>query len=97
VFPGCIVEARVVAMFQMTDEAGGDDKLLCVPAGDGRWDHIQDLEDVPAYELDAIKHFFVHYKDLEPGKYVKAADWVGREKAEAELQASVERFKTSGH
>ncbi len=47
--------------------------------------------------LDAIKHFFVHYKDLEPGKYVKAADWVGREKAEAELQASVERFKTAGH
>ena len=93
VFPGCIVEARPVAMFQMTDEAGGDDKLLCVPAGDVRWDHIQDLDDVPAFELEAIKHFFVHYKDLEPGKYVKAADWVGREKAEAELQASVERFK----
>ena len=42
-----------------------------------------------------MKQFFVHYKDLEPGKYVKAADWVGREKAEAELQASVERFKAS--
>jgi inorganic pyrophosphatase len=89
VFPGCIIEARPVAMFQMTDEAGGDDKLLCVPAGDVRWNHIQDL--------DAIKHFFVHYKDLEPGKYVKAADWVGRDKAEAELQASIERFKSSGH
>src|SRR6185437_7845415 len=50
----------------------------------------QDLGDVPAYELEAIKHFFVHYKDLEPGKYVKAADWVGREKAEAELRASVD-------
>ncbi len=48
VFPGCIVEARPVAMFQMTDEAGGDDKVLCVPAGDPRWDHIQDLGDVPA-------------------------------------------------
>ena len=44
VFPGCIVEARPVGMFQMTDEAGGDDKVLCVPAGDPRWDHIQDLE-----------------------------------------------------
>ena len=62
-----------------------------------RWDHIQDLGDVPAFELEAIKHFFVHYKDLEPGKYVKAADWVGREEAEAELQASVERFKTRPH
>jgi len=39
----------------------------------------------------------VHYKDLEPGKFVKTADWVGREEAEAELQRSVERFKTSGH
>ena len=73
-------------MFQMTDEAGGDDKVLCVPAGDPRWDHIQDLGDVPPFELEAIKHFFVHYKDLEPGKYVKAADWVGREEAEAEVQ-----------
>ena len=97
VFPGCIIEARPVAMFQMTDEAGGDDKLLCVPAGDVRWDHIQDIGDVPTFELEAIKHFFVHYKDLEPGKYVKAADWVGRDKAEAELQASIERFKSSGH
>lgn len=97
VFPGCTVEARPVAMFKMTDEAGGDDKLLCVPAGDPRWDHIQDLGDVPQFELDAIKHFFVHYKDLEPGKFVKTADWVGREEAEAELQRSVERFKSEGH
>ena len=66
-------------MFQMTDEAGGDDKVLCVPAGDVRWDHIKDVGDVPPFELEAIKHFFVHYKDLEPGKYVKAADWAGRD------------------
>lgn len=97
VFPGCIVEARPVAMFKMTDEAGGDDKLLCVPAGDPRWDHIQDLADVPPFELEAIKHFFVHYKDLEPGKFVHAADWVGREDAEAEVNRSIERFKTEGH
>ena len=97
VFPGCIVEARPVAMFKMTDEAGGDDKLLCVPAGDPRWDHVQDLGDVPQFELDAIKHFFVHYKDLEPGKFVKSSDWVGRAEAEAELQRSIERFKGSAH
>ncbi|UUO02435.1 inorganic diphosphatase [Mycolicibacterium novocastrense] len=92
VFPGCIVEVRPVAMFRMTDEAGGDDKVLCVPADDPRWEDIADLGDVPTHELEAIKHFFVHYKDLEPGKYVKAADWVGRSEAEAEVQASVERF-----
>ena len=96
-FPGIIVEARPVAMFQMTDEAGGDDKVLCVPAGDPRWDHIQDMNDVPSFELEVIKHFFVHYKDLEPGKYVKAADWVGRAEAEAEVSRSIERYKEKGH
>jgi inorganic pyrophosphatase len=92
VFPGVVVKARPVAMFRMTDEHGGDDKVLCVPAGDHRWDHIQDVGDVPEHELEAIKHFFVHYKDLEPGKFVTAADWVGRADAEAEVQRSVERF-----
>jgi len=97
VYPGVIVEARPVAMFRMTDEKGGDDKVLCVPAGDHRWDHVQDVGDVPEFELEMIKHFFVHYKDLEPGKFVKAADWVGRKDAEAEIQRSIERFKAEGH
>lgn len=97
VFPGVLVAARPVGMFRMVDEHGGDDKVLCVPAGDPRWDHVQDIGDVPAFELDAIKHFFVHYKDLEPGKFVKADDWVDRAEAEAEVQRSVERFKAGTH
>jgi inorganic pyrophosphatase len=97
VYPGVIVSARPVAMFQMTDEAGGDDKVLCVPAGDPRWNHVNDLDDVPRMELEGIKHFFMHYKDLEPGKYVEAANWVGREDAEAEVQRSLERFRAEGH
>ncbi|HEX7322426.1 MAG TPA: inorganic diphosphatase [Mycobacterium sp.] len=97
VFPGVLVAARPVGMFRMTDEHGGDDKVLCVPAGDDRWEHIADIGDVPDHELDVIKHFFVHYKDLEPGKFVHAADWVGRAEAEAEVQRSIERFKTTGH
>jgi inorganic pyrophosphatase len=96
-FPGVLVKARPVAMFEMTDEAGGDDKVLCVPAGDVRWDHIQDVGDVPAFELDAIKHFFSQYKALEPGKFVKTAAWVGRAEAEAEVLRSQERFKTGEH
>lgn len=97
VFPGVIVEARPVAMFKMVDEAGGDDKVICVPAGDPRWDHINDLADVPPFELEAIKHFFVHYKDLEPGKHVEAADFVGRAEAEAEIERSRQRFTAEGH
>ena len=72
-------------------------KVLCVPAGDPRWDHIQDLhDDVPQMELDGIKHFFMHW-DLEPNKFVKAAEWVGRAEAEAEIQRSLERFTAGGH
>ena len=97
VFPGVLVKGRAVGMFRMTDEAGGDDKVLCVPAGDVRWDHINDIEDVSSFELDAIKHFFSQYKALEPGKFVKTAEWVGRAEAEAEVKRSQERFKTEGH
>jgi inorganic pyrophosphatase len=97
VFPGVLIKARPVAMFRMTDEAGGDDKVLCVPAGDVRWDHVKDIGDVPAFELDVIKHFFSQYKALEPGKFVKTADWVGRAEAEAEVLRSVERFKAGAH
>jgi inorganic pyrophosphatase len=94
VFPGVIITARPVGMLRMADGAGGDDKVLCVPATDPRWGHVTDIAQVPFFELEAIKHFFVHYKDLEPGKYVKAGDWANREAAEAEVKRSFERFGT---
>ena len=92
VFPGVIITARPVGMLRMADEAGGDDKVLCVPAADPRWDHVIDIADVPSFEREAIKHFFSHYKDLEPGKYVEAGDWANREAAEAEVTRSLDRF-----
>ncbi|MFT3716123.1 MAG: inorganic diphosphatase [Gordonia sp. (in: high G+C Gram-positive bacteria)] len=93
VFPGVIVKARIIGMYTMTDEAGGDDKLLAVPAGDPRWDKVQDVTDVDKFELDAIAHFFEHYKDLEPGKEVQPGGWVGKAEAEKVAQAAVERYK----
>ncbi|RBP63100.1 inorganic pyrophosphatase [Brevibacterium sanguinis] len=92
-FPGVLVDVRPVGMFQMEDEAGGDDKVLAVPAGDPRWESIQDVSDVDKFTLDSIEHFFTRYKDLEPGKYVKGSKWVGRAEAEAEVEASIARFK----
>ena len=97
VHPGVIVEARPVAMFKMVDDAGGDDKVLCVPSGDPRKEHIRDIHHVSEFDRLEIEHFFMHYKDLEPGKYVEAADWVGRAEAEAEVLRSIERYKTHGH
>ncbi len=92
VFPGVIVKARIIGMYTMTDEAGGDDKLLAVPAGDVRWDHIQDIDDVSDFEKGAIAHFFEHYKDLEPGKSVQPGGWVGKAEAEKVAQAAVARY-----
>jgi inorganic pyrophosphatase len=96
-FPGVIVSARPVGMFQMSDEAGGDDKVLCVPASDPRWDHITDIGDVSPFELAAINYFFMHYKDIEPAKYVYAADWANRAAAEAEVTRSNDRFRAGHH
>ncbi len=94
-FPGCVVSARAVAMLRMTDEKGGDDKLLCVAAGDIRKAGIKDIGDLPVYELDEIKHFFEVYKTLEPGKEVIGGDWVGHDEAEAEIKASYDRYKAT--
>lgn len=93
--PGVLVESRPIGVFNMTDDAGGDAKVLCVPV-DPRFDDIKDLTDVSTFLLDEIKHFFTRYKDLEPGKWVEAAEWAGREAAEAEVEASLKRFKALG-
>ncbi|GGR06971.1 inorganic diphosphatase [Kitasatospora griseola] len=95
-FPGCLIKCRAIGMFQMTDEAGGDDKLLCVPATDPRWSHLQDIQDVSEFDRLEIQHFFEVYKDLEPGKSVQGADWVGRAEAEAEVEASIKRLQEQG-
>ena len=96
VFPGVIVTARPVGMFQMVDEAGGDDKVLCVPAGDPRLEHLRDIHHVAEFDRLEIQHFFEVYKDLEPGKSVEGATWTGREEAEQEIQESYDRYKAAG-
>lgn len=92
-FPGCLIECRAVGMFQMQDEMGGDDKVLCIPTADTRRNHIDDLDDIAQFMLLEIEHFFTVYKDLEPGKSVEGARWVGREAAEKEILASIQRAK----
>ncbi len=96
-FPGCLIRCRAIGMFHMRDEAGGDDKVLCIPAGDPRVSHIQDLEDISVFDRLEIQHFFETYKDLEPGKSVEGAHWTGREGAEAEIEASRQRAVDHGY
>ena len=96
-FPGCLIRCRAIGMFHMRDEKGGDDKVLCIPAGDPRMQHIQDLSDVSEFDLLEIQHFFETYKDLEPGKSVEGAKWAGRVEAEAEIEASRRRLAEHPH
>jgi inorganic pyrophosphatase len=91
--PGCLIRSRPIGMFRMTDEKGGDDKILCVPAGDPRQAHLRDIHDVPEFEWLEIEHFFLIYKELEPGKSVEGASWAGRAAAEAEVEASRRRLR----
>ena len=90
-FPGCLIKCRAIGMFRMTDEAGGDDKVLCVPVTDPRLEHLRDINHLPKFDRLEIQHFFEVYKDLEPGKSVEGAEWVGRDAAEAEVIASFAR------
>jgi inorganic pyrophosphatase len=95
-FPGCLICCRAIGMFRMTDEKGPDDKVLCVPSADLRQRDVRDIDDVAPWERLEIQHFFEVYKDLEPGKSVEGATWVGRAEAEAEIIASRGRFTAAG-
>ena len=92
-FPGVGLKVRPVGVLNMADEAGGDDKILCVPAKDPRWAKIQDLGDVDDSTKDQLKHFFEHYKDLEPGKWVKVEAWGDAAAAEAIIERSIAQYK----
>jgi inorganic pyrophosphatase len=95
-WPGCLVSARPVGMFHMRDEAGADDKIICVPADDPRKAHIRELEHIGDHTRLEIQHFFEVYKDLEPGKSVEGAHWAGREESERTYHESVERAREQG-
>jgi inorganic pyrophosphatase len=94
-FPGVLICARPIGMFRMRDEHGQDDKVLCVPDGDPRQAHLQDIDDLPAFDRMEIQHFFEVYKDLEPGKSVEAACWADRAAAEAEIHSCQRAAPTS--
>jgi inorganic pyrophosphatase len=95
IFPGVIVKARPVGAFLMTDEAGPDTKIITVQATDPRWDHIREINDVPADLRDRIEHFFTHYKDLEPGKYTQIEGWAGVDDAQHSIDAAFTRAAES--
>ena len=92
---GVVCRCRAVGVLKMTDEAGGDAKLLAVPIDKilPWYKHWQRPEDVQPERLDQIKHFFEHYKDLEKGKWVKIEEWGGADEAKKEILAGVKNYQ----
>jgi inorganic pyrophosphatase len=91
-FPGCHILARPIGVFWMSDEKGPDAKILCVPAKDPRWAHIQDLDHLLPHLQEEITHFFMVYKALEPGKGTEVRDWEGAGAARTEIEAAQRRY-----
>ena len=94
---GSVIRCRPVGVLNMTDESGRDEKLIAVPLTKltPLYDSVKEPGDLPALLLDQVKHFFEHYKDLEPGKWVKVEGWEGTAKAKAVIEDSVKRFQAA--
>jgi inorganic pyrophosphatase len=93
--PGVVVTCRALGLLRMDDEAGQDAKLLAVPITKvlpmySKW---QKPEDISPMRLNAIQHFFEHYKDLEAGKWVKVQGWEGAEAAIEEIRQGIAAYK----
>lgn len=94
---GCVVKCRPIGVLKMSDESGEDAKLLAVPITKTTtiYEKIQSYTDLPEIQINQIAHFFEHYKDLEPGKWVKIDGWGDAEEAKQEILNSIENYKNS--
>ncbi|MEE4361667.1 MAG: inorganic diphosphatase [Pseudomonadales bacterium] len=95
VLSGAVLPARPIGVLRMIDEAGEDAKILAVPPPrlSGEFAGVDNHDDVSPHLLRRIEHFFEHYKDLEPGKWVKLAGWGDAEEARQAVVASIERHR----
>jgi inorganic pyrophosphatase len=95
IVPGAVMNCRIVGVLLMEDEAGGDEKLLAVPSPKltKRYEKVEHVTDLPEITLQQIEHFFAHYKDLEPGKWVKIVRWGDAEEARKLILDGIERAK----
>jgi len=94
VVPGAVIRARPIGMLIMEDEAGKDEKVIAVPVKklDPEYEHVRDVSDLPEIVKQRIKHFFEHYKELEPGKWVKLREWKSAEEAMKYIEEAMKRY-----
>lgn len=95
IVPGAIMSCRIVGVLMMEDEAGGDEKLVAVPSSKltKRYDSVKNYTDLPEITLKQIEHFFEHYKDLEPNKWVKITGWRDAAFAKEKVLEGIARAK----
>ena len=92
--PGAVMNCRPVGVLKMSDEAGGDEKIVAVPTSrlTRRYENVKNHTDLPEITLQQIEHFFQHYKDLEADKWVKIEGWGDAEEAKTLVQMAINRF-----
>jgi inorganic pyrophosphatase len=95
IVPGAVINVRPVGVLKMNDESGGDEKIIAVPSPKltQRYVNVKNYTDMPSITLAQILHFFEHYKDLEPGKWVKVLGWGDASEAQTLIMAAIERAK----
>jgi inorganic pyrophosphatase len=93
--PGAVMNCRPVGVLVMEDDGGGDEKVLAVPSTrlTKRYERIKNYTDLPPITLDQIRHFFEHYKDLEPDKWVRINHWGDVDEARDMIRKAIERAK----
>lgn len=94
VISGSVIRCRSIGMLRMSDESGPDAKLLAVPIAklSALYHQVNTPQDVSAHVLATIEHFFAHYKDLEPEKWVKIEGWASPAEATLEIQQAIARY-----
>jgi inorganic pyrophosphatase len=95
IVPGAVINCRPVGVLVMEDDAGGDEKIIAVPSPKltKRYEKVHNYTDLPEISMQQIEHFFRHYKDLEPGKWVKINHWGDAAEAKAMITQAIERNK----
>jgi inorganic pyrophosphatase len=98
IIPGAVINVRPVGVLKMEDDGGGDEKIIAVPSPklSQRYVKVTNYTDLPSITLEQIQHFFAHYKELEPGKWVKLLGWGDAAEAQALIVAAIERAKKKG-
>ncbi|MCG6856599.1 MAG: inorganic diphosphatase [Salaquimonas sp.] len=93
--PGCLINVRPIGVLIMEDNSGQDEKIIAVPSPHltKRYEKVREFSDLPDITLHQIAHFFEHYKDLEPGKWVKIGDWMGATDAKRLIVEAIDRAK----